>query len=99
MALVARGGDIAIGKHRIDGNTKWNIAILTGNGTVFSEGIGIAKQFSITNGNLGKGMIIQASSKVTAEGLGMARLADLAVCFCDGRNDTIITSAGTVSAI
>ena len=99
MGLVARQGDIAIGRHKIGDDTCVNVAILTGASTVFSEGRGNARVSDITNGNCGTGMIIQGSGKVFAEGLRMSRLGDIAICFCDGRDDIIITSAGTVSAI
>ncbi len=75
------------------------MAILTGGATVFSERLANARAFDITNGNCGTGMIIQGSGTVFSEGIGMARLGDLAICFCDGRDDLIITSAGTVDAL
>lgn len=99
MALVARDTDIAVGEHKIGDDTCWNIAVLTGVGSVYSEGRRNSVKYSMANGNCGDGMVIQGSGKVYMEGRGAARIGDLVVCFCDGRNDTIITSAGTVDSI
>jgi len=99
MPGIARANDIAVGWHKKGDDWCYNVAILSGSGSVFSDGRGITRLNDSTNGNCGSGITIMGSGKTFANGRPVCRLGDLAICFCDGRTDIIITASGKVFSV